>query len=290
MGEAEPPKVLLATGSAAGGADVRQWLQPLGLDVVTAPLGTAPGQTAGCAAVVVDGRPSPDAALDCCRRLRAQAGPDGTPIVYLAPNGGEARLAGLASGADVCLVGPLVPGELPAQVRVLVRRHQAYARLSAKADETQLFNQRLQQAYQQIDRDLVLARRLQASFLPTTLPAVGRVRFAACYRPCGQVGGDFYDVLRLDEDHVGFYVADAMGHGVPASLLTVFLKKAVQTKEIADGSSRLLPPDEVLARLNRDLIAQELADLPFITMVYGLLDCRDGRLQFARAGHPHPLY
>src|SRR4051794_15999591 len=88
MGEAELPKVLLATGSAAGGADVRQWLQPLGLDVVMAPLGTAPGQTAGCAAVVVDGRPSADAALDCCRRLRAQAGPDGPPIVYLAPTGG----------------------------------------------------------------------------------------------------------------------------------------------------------------------------------------------------------
>src|SRR5262249_7822380 len=105
-----------------------------------------------------------------------------------------------------------------------------------------------------------------------------------------QVGGDFYDVMRLDEHHVGFYVADAMGHGVPASLLTVFLKGAVQTKEVFGSEYRLLPPDEVLFRLNRDLIAQGLAELPFITMLYGLLDCRDGTLRFARAAHPYPVY
>jgi len=135
-----------------------------------------------------------------------------------------------------------------------------------------------------------LARRLQASFLPRTLPAVGAARFGVCYRPCGHVGGDFYDVVRLDEHHVGFYLADAMGHGVPASLLTVFLKKAVQPKEVNGSSYRLVPPGEVLARLNRELIAQGLAELPFVTMVYGLLDCRSGLVQFARAAHPHPVY
>src|SRR5437762_898331 len=106
---------------------------------------------------------------------------------------------------------------------------------------------------------------------------VGPVRFAVSYRPCGQVGGDFYDVFRLDEHHVGFYVADAMGHGVPASLLTIFLKKAVQPKEVTGSRYRLVPPGEVLGRLNRELIDQQLAQMPFITMVYGLLNCSDGR-------------
>src|SRR5262249_21261579 len=138
--------------------------------------------------------------------------------------------------------------------------------------------------------DLTLARRLQASFLPRSLPAVGPVRFAVSYRPVGHVGGDFYDVFRLDELHVGFYVADAMGHGVPASLLTIFLKKAVQPKELSGAGYGLVPPEEVLARLTRELIGQGLAELPFITMVYGLLNCRDGRLDFARAAHPHPVY
>src|SRR5262249_398328 len=128
------------------------------------------------------------------------------------------------------------------------------------------------------------------SFLPQSLPELPGTRFAVNYRPCGRVGGDFYDVFRLDENHVGFYVADVMGHGVPASLLTVFVKKGVGAKEIAGSAYRLVPPAEGLERLNRDLIDQGLADAPFITMVYGLLNYRTGTVQFARAGHPYPLH
>jgi sigma-B regulation protein RsbU (phosphoserine phosphatase) len=126
--------------------------------------------------------------------------------------------------------------------------------------------------------------------LPLKLPEMPPLRFAVHYRPCGRVGGDFYDVLRLDEDHVGFYVADVMGHGVPASLLTIFLKKAVRTKEISGHEYRLLTPDQVLQHVNREMIEQALSEVPFITMVYGLYDRRNGALSFARAGHPHPLY
>src|SRR5262249_54655353 len=156
--------------------------------------------------------------------------------------------------------------------------------------EVQRVNKRLQAAYQQFDLELDLARRIQESFLPRTLPELPRARFAVKYKPCGRVGGDFYDVFRLDENHVGFYVADAMGHGVPASLLTVFVKKGVQAKEITGRNYRLVPPNEVLQRLNRDLIDQALSENPFITMAYVLFNMRDGTLQFARAGHPCPLY
>jgi len=110
------------------------------------------------------------------------------------------------------------------------------------------------------------------------------------YLLCGRVGGDFYDVFRLDERHVGLYVADAMGHGVPASLLTIFVKKGIRAKEVFGKEYRLVPPAEVIGRLNQDLIDQRLSENPFITMVYALLDHETGNLQFARAGHPYPLY
>src|SRR5262249_21677321 len=149
---------------------------------------------------------------------------------------------------------------------------------------------RLQQAYAQIDHELELARRLQESFLPQKLPEVPLARFAVHYLLCGQVGGDFYDVFRLDENHVGLYVADAMGHGVPASLLTIFIKKGVRAKEVFGHQYRLVPPGEVLQRLNKDLITQPLPDTPFITMVYVLFNHQDGTLHFSRAGHPYPLH
>jgi len=148
----------------------------------------------------------------------------------------------------------------------------------------------LQHAYQQIDRELDLARRIQLSFLPQALPEVPRAHFAVHYSLCGQVGGDFYDAFRLDEKHVGFYVADAMGHGVPASLLTIFVKKGVRTKEVFGQQYRLVPPGEVLQRLNHDLVEQALAENPFITMAYALFNHQEGTLTFARAGHPYPLY
>lgn len=104
------------------------------------------------------------------------------------------------------------------------------------------------------------------------------------------VGGDFYDVLRLDENHVGFYVADAMGHGVPAALLTIFLKQGVRPKEIQGRHYRLLSPAEVLRRLHHDLVKQESIDAVFITMLYGMINGRDGTLSLAHAGHPYPLH
>jgi sigma-B regulation protein RsbU (phosphoserine phosphatase) len=81
-----------------------------------------------------------------------------------------------------------------------------------------------------------------------------------------------------------------MGHGVPASLLTIFVKKGVRAKEVFGQQYRLVPPGEVLGRLNKELIDEHLSEHPFITMVYGLLDQRAGSLAVARAGHPYPLH
>ena len=200
------------------------------------------------------------------------------------------RIAALEAGADAFLARPFEPAELLAQVQALLRVKERHDQLATKAAEAGRVTKRLQAAYQQIDQELALARRLQESFLPQHLPQLPTVRFAVKYRPCGQVGGDFYDIFRLDERHVGFYVADAMGHGVPASLLTIFVKRGVRAKEINGQSYRLVPPEEVLQKINRDLIDQAVADLPFITMVYGLLNVQSGELRYARAGHPHPLY
>jgi sigma-B regulation protein RsbU (phosphoserine phosphatase) len=193
-------------------------------------------------------------------------------------------------GADAYLLHPFEPAELLAQVRALLRNKERHDNLTEKTAEVHRINKRLEHAYQQINEELELARRIQESFLPRALPDLPQVRFAVHYQPCGRVGGDFYDIMRLDESHVGFYVADAMGHGVPASLLTIFIKTGVRAKEINGKQYRLVPPDEVLGRLNRDLIQQQLSETPFITMVYALFNFHTRTLSFSRSGHPYPLY
>ena len=140
-----------------------------------------------------------------------------------------------------------------------------------------------------LDEELRLAARLQQDFLPKVLPQLGRVHFHTLFRPAGYVSGDFYDVMRLDEKHVGFYIADAVGHGVPAALLTMFIKHALATKQITEGGYRLLSASETMARLNQTLIEQNLSAATFATAIYGTINIETLELTFSRAGHPHPI-
>jgi sigma-B regulation protein RsbU (phosphoserine phosphatase) len=285
-------RILLCADDPAAAAELRAPLERAGHAVTRE--GLCPDSLQAALAsglVVVDGGASAPAALALCGRLRAACADAFVPVLLVPGDAGPAgRLAGLRGGADACLPRPFEPAELLALAQSFLRLKERHDRLAEKAAEAHRINKRLQAAYQQIDADLELASRIQESFLPQALPRLPEVRFAVHYRPSGRVGGDFYDAFRLDERHLGFYVADAMGHGVPASLLTVFVKRGVRAKEIHGREYRLVPPGEVLGRLNRDLIEQSLSDKPFVTMAYALLDFADGSLSFARSGHPYPLY
>jgi serine phosphatase RsbU (regulator of sigma subunit) len=140
-----------------------------------------------------------------------------------------------------------------------------------------------------IDEEMRLAARLQQDFLPKKLPEVGNVRFHTLFRPAGYVSGDLYDVMRLDETHVGFYIADAVGHGMPAALLTMFMKNALVTKEILSPGYRLLSPSQTMCKLNEVLLEQNLSNATFATAIYGVIDTKALTVSFAKAGHPSPL-
>jgi sigma-B regulation protein RsbU (phosphoserine phosphatase) len=123
------------------------------------------------------------------------------------------------------------------------------------------------------------------------MPEVAAARFAVCHRPRSRAGGDFYDVQRLDENHLGFFLADVMGHGSGAgSLIGSLTRHAVVGKEISATGYKLLSPEEVLSRVNRELLALGLEEPPFVAMLYGVLNARTGDLVYARAGLPPPVF
>ena len=140
-----------------------------------------------------------------------------------------------------------------------------------------------------VDEEMRLAARLQQDFLPKSFPELGRVRFHSLYRPAGYVSGDLYDIMRLDENHVGFYMADAVGHGMPAALLTMFIKNALVTKQITADGYRLLSAGETMARLNSTIVAQGLSYATFATAIYGYINVYTLEAHFARGGHPNPI-
>ncbi len=286
------PRILVCANQPTTLAEVRHLLTGTGCELAGHLLGGPdPDAPGSCQLIVIDGSQLAADALALCRRLRDRLDDLYVPILFLTGDGGkEPRLAGFEAGADTCMARPFVSTEVLAQAKALLRVKSVHDRLAGKTAEVHRINQRLQQLHQQLDHELQLAQRIQSSLLPQTLPDVPRTRFAVHYLLRDRVGGDFYDVFRLDEHHVGLYVADAMGHGVPASLLTIFVKKGVRAKEVFGQHYRLVPPEEVLQRLNKDLLDEQLSENPFITMAYALYNHHEGTLRFARAGHPYPLH
>jgi sigma-B regulation protein RsbU (phosphoserine phosphatase) len=161
--------------------------------------------------------------------------------------------------------------------------------LLEEMERLRLVSQPLGEHFNQVGEEMRLASRLQRDFLPRELPQVEGLRFATIFRPATWVSGDIYDVVRLDEEHIGFYLADAVGHGMPAALLTMFIKRALVMKQIEGHSYTLIEPGTVLELLNGDMVQQELNNFQFATCCYGLLNTRTRQLRVANAGHPPPL-
>jgi sigma-B regulation protein RsbU (phosphoserine phosphatase) len=136
---------------------------------------------------------------------------------------------------------------------------------------------------------LEMAGQVQRNFLPSRLPHTEHLRWAAMFRPAQWVSGDIYDIARLDETHIGFYVTDAVGHSMPAALLTIFLKQATEMRQTIGNHYRIFEPDEVVSNLNQRMAEQEFAGCLFATCCYGLLNIQSLQLRMARAGHPYPI-
>jgi len=140
-----------------------------------------------------------------------------------------------------------------------------------------------------LTEQLRLAGLVQQDFLPLRLPNSDQVQWATIFLPAEWVSGDIYDIVRIDEQHIGFYVADVVGHGMPAALLTIFLKQALVMRETVGSSYRVFSPAEVVKNLNLRMAAQKLSGYQFATCCYCLLNTRTLQLTYARAGHPYPI-
>lgn len=134
------------------------------------------------------------------------------------------------------------------------------------------------------DREVEAAQRIQAAILPEALPSVPGLRIAARYQPMNTMAGDFYDAVHIDERRVGILVADALGHGLAASLIAAMVKVAFSAEvPYADD------PGAVLSGMNTMLVRPLGRDREFVTACYAVIDFIAGELSYARAGHPPPL-
>ncbi len=127
-----------------------------------------------------------------------------------------------------------------------------------------------------LQSNLSMAKRLQCSLLPKGLPE-NKIDFSFVYKPCEDLGGDFLDIFSIDEDRIGIYIADVSGHGVPASMLTVFLRSAMNKK--------LVSPAQALEQLYTEFNNSQFDHDLYITVFYAVIDLKQQKLIFSNAGH-----
>jgi serine phosphatase RsbU (regulator of sigma subunit) len=145
-----------------------------------------------------------------------------------------------------------------------------------------------------IREDLDIAREFQNALLPSVYPEVPaasirnplRLQFSHFYQPAATVGGDFFDLIELDENRAGILIADVMGHGARSALVTAILHTLVRKNPAA-----LTDPGEFLGELNRHLmdVISRSGQTLFVTAMFLILDTRGCRASWAVAGHPAPI-
>ena len=140
-----------------------------------------------------------------------------------------------------------------------------------KALEKKILNQN-----QTLKHDLETAKKLQLQLLPNDIQFPS-MDYAIFYKPCEDLSGDMVNVFRVDDDHIGIYIADVSGHGVSASMLTIFLISILYKKTYS--------PSAALYRLFKQFNASDFDKDSFITVFYGIYNTSTCVLSYSNAGH-----
>jgi len=178
--------------------------------------------------------------------------------------------------------------------RRVVRNMRALDRMTiAELQET---NKALQEAYEELQRaqaglvekerlehELEIAAEVQRSLLPSFLPQYPDYHFAAHQQPARRVGGDFYDVIALDDVHVGLLLADVVDKSIHAALFMAVTRTLFRT-----ASRYSLSPAAVAEEVHRGMLDISDAEM-FVTACYGVLHRPSGRLTYVLAGQERPL-
>ena len=179
------------------------------------------------------------------------------------------------------LASGLVMSLLIFGITLLVVRSRTRAEHYSK--DLEVANEELESFYYSVEQELGTARSIQHALLPKDLPKLEGWKIAYHYQPAREVGGDFYDFLRLDDGRVGLVIGDVSGKGIAAALVMA------NTQSVLRAVARRgnVAPGRVLAEANEVLYAY-IPSGTFVTCFYGVLDPENGRLVYANAGHDPP--
>ncbi|MBO7045416.1 MAG: SpoIIE family protein phosphatase [Prevotella sp.] len=158
-----------------------------------------------------------------------------------------------------------------------------------KAIEHIRYIKTMQQEHTQLESikgDLAVAREIQQAILPRIFPPfpenTHQLDIAASMNAAKDVGGDFYDFFRIDDDHIGFVIADVSGKGVPAAIFMAVSRTLIRATGIRGAGAA-----ECMTYSN-NLLSKESVNSMFVTVFYGIYNIQTGEVTYANAGHNPP--
>lgn len=153
--------------------------------------------------------------------------------------------------------------------------------------------QNLEHKQQVLEKDLEAAAKIQASLLPHSLPGHDHLDMGWIFQPSVKIGGDIFNLIPLNQDHLGAYILDVSGHGVHAALVAVSVAQVMQREGCLmqgtwmDPDCKLTIPSQVLEVLDTEFPLERFGT--YFTISYLIINVETGQVQFSNAGHPYPL-
>jgi serine phosphatase RsbU (regulator of sigma subunit) len=136
---------------------------------------------------------------------------------------------------------------------------------------------------QRLEEELLVAKQIQLALLPKAFPHGDSFEFSAYTQPARQVGGDYYDFMKIEEMLIGLAIGDASGKGMPAALLVSLIQASLR----AEVKNRL-SVSQVISNINQFIFSSTSPER-FATMFYGELDPKERKLSYCNAGHNYPI-
>lgn len=218
---------------------------------------------------------------DVCKTLKNDENTKYISILMITAHSSiESRVKALNVEADDFITKPFDNITLLSKVNSLLRIKHLSDQLKEKYSELQDKNKLLE--YQ-----LKMAMQIQRSLIQEANFSVNDVKFTSKYMPAQDVGGDLYDIIKLDDDSVGVFIADVSGHGMSAALLTSMLKMLFRNLVLY-----YFKPDKLLEQMNREfsnIFANKVSDV-YAAAFYAKIDTKTKKIYYSNAGHSLPLF
>ncbi len=178
-----------------------------------------------------------------------------------------------------------------AEENVLQLYEELEMRVIERTEELQTTNQKLQETLEKLQKDEEAGKAIQFQLLPEEKKSFGEFEFSRYLLPSMYLSGDFVDYFKINENHLGFYMADVSGHGISSAFVTVFLKSFINNyleKYKNENDTTILHTSSLLESLNKEVYKNKFGK--YLTIFYAVIDINNNKLMYSNAAQfPYPI-